>query len=328
MDNLNLIKILPVAFESLGVRSMCTFVETPDVKVLLDAGVSLCPNRFGLPPHPREYVALRECRSRILELAEKADVVTVSHYHFDHHTPSFTDWVNHWSSAEIAEKTYADKIVFVKSYRSNVNPSQRQRGWMFHKTSGKKASRLEFADGRTFRFGETSMRFSVPVCHGEEGSELGWVLMTAIEHKEEKMLFASDVQGPMSDRTAKLILEEKPMLAIMGGPPVYLVEYKVSPQKIEEAMLNLETIAENVPVTILDHHILRDENWTKTAQSAIDKASGVGHRILTAAEYAGQTNRLLEAHRKVLYETEPPSPEFTEWTKIPIQERKRVTPPI
>ncbi len=93
-------------------------------------------------------------------------------------------------------------------------------------------------------------------------------------------------------------------------------------------MLNLGTIAENVPVTILDHHILRDENWAKTAQPAIDKASGVGHRILTAAEYTGQTNRLLEAHRKILYETEPPSPEFKEWTKIPIQERKRVTPPI
>jgi predicted metallo-beta-lactamase superfamily hydrolase len=254
--------------------------------------------------------------------------VTISHYHFDHHTPSFVDWVNHWSSVEIAEKTYAGKIVFVKSYRSNINPSQRQRGWMFHKTSGKKASRLEFADGRTFRFGETSMRFSIPVCHGEEGSELGWVLMTTIEYKDEKVLFAPDVQGPMSDQTAKMILKEKPMLAIMGGPPVYLAEYKVSPQKIESAMLNLETIAKYVPVTILDHHILRDENWTKTAQSAIDKASGVGHQILTAAEYTGQTNKLLEAHRKILYETELPSQEFMKWTKIPLQERKHVTPPI
>jgi hypothetical protein len=199
---------------------------------------------------------------------------------------------------------------------------------MFYKTSRKKASMLEFADGRTFRFGETSMRFSVPVCHGEEGSELGWILMTTIGYKEEKVLFAPDVQGPMSDQTAKMILKEKPMLAIMGGPPIYLAEYKVNPQKIESAMLNLETIAENVPVTILDHHILRDENWTKTAQSAIDKASGVGHRILTAAEYAGQTNKLLEAHRKILYETELPSQEFTKWTKIPLQERKHVTPPI
>jgi len=328
MESLSFIKVLPVAFESLGVRSMCTYVETPDIKVLLDAGVSLCPNRYGFPPHPKEYKALRDCRNRILELAEKADVVTVSHYHFDHHTPSFTDWVNHWSSAEIAEKTYAGKIVFAKSYKSKINPSQRQRGWMFHKTAGKKAARLEFADGRTFKFEETSIRFSVPVCHGEEGSELGWVLMITIEHKKERILFAPDVQGPMSNQTAKLILEEKPTLAIIGGPPVYLVEYKVSPEKIKSAMLNFETIIENVPVTIFDHHILRDENWMKTAQSSIANALDLGHRILTAAEYAGEKTNLLEAHRKTLYETEPPPQEFVEWTKIPLQERKRVIPPI
>jgi predicted metallo-beta-lactamase superfamily hydrolase len=328
METLSSIKVLPVAFESFGVRSMCTYVETPDIRILLDAGVSLCPNRYGFAPHPREYEALRNCRSKISEMAEKADVVTISHYHFDHHTPSFTDWANHWSSAEIAEKTYAGKIVFAKSYKSKINPSQRQRGWMFHETAGKKAARLEFADGRTFRFEDTSMKFSVPVCHGEEDSELGWVLMITIERREEKVVFAPDVQGPMSDRTAKLILEEKPTLAIIGGPPVYLAEYKLSPEKINSAMLNLETIVENVPVTILDHHILRDENWTKTAQSAIDKASNLGHRILTAAEYAGEKNNLLEAQRKVLYETEPPSQKFVEWTKIPLQERKHVPPPI
>ncbi len=328
MELLSFINVLPVAFESLGVRSMCTYVETPNVRVLLDAGASLCPKRFGLPPHPKEYVALRECRSRMLELAEKADVVTVSHYHFDHHTPSFADYVSHWSTAETADRIYANKIVLAKSYRSNVNPSQRQRGWMFRKTSGKRASRLESADGKTFRFGETSVTFSDPVCHGEEGSELGWVLMATIECGEEKVLFAPDVQGPMSNRTATLILEKKPMLAIIGGPPVYLVQYRVSPQRIEEAMLNLGTVAENVPTTILDHHILRDENWAKTAQPAVDKASSVGHQILTAAEYAGQTNSLLEAHRKTLYETEPPSKEFKEWTKISLQKRKNITPPI
>jgi len=322
------IKVVPVAFESMGVRSMCTYVETADVKILLDAGASLCPNRFGLPPHPKEYAALRECRSRILELAQKADVVTVSHYHFDHHTPSFTDYASHWSTAKDAEKIYGGKVVLAKSFRSNVNPSQRQRGWMFHKTSGKTASRLESADGRTFIFGETSIRFSVPVCHGDEGSEMGWVLMAAIERGEERVLFAPDVQGPMSDRTANLVLKERPALAIIGGPPVYLAQYRVSPQRIEEAMLNLGAVAESVPTTVLDHHILRDADWKKTAQPAFDRSSSAGHTILTAAEYARRTSSLLEAHRKTLYETEPPSPQFMEWTKAPLQERKKVPPPI
>ena len=47
---LKYISVIPVAAESLGVRSMCTFVETCDIKILLDAGVSLCPTRFGSTP--------------------------------------------------------------------------------------------------------------------------------------------------------------------------------------------------------------------------------------------------------------------------------------
>ncbi len=37
------IKITPLAFESMGVRSMCTLVETKDLKVLVDPGVSVAP---------------------------------------------------------------------------------------------------------------------------------------------------------------------------------------------------------------------------------------------------------------------------------------------
>ena len=54
------IKAMPIAAESLGVRSMCTYIETPDLRVLLDAGVSLCPYRFRLPPHPKEFEAIKE----------------------------------------------------------------------------------------------------------------------------------------------------------------------------------------------------------------------------------------------------------------------------
>ncbi|MCW4021018.1 MAG: hypothetical protein NWF14_07325 [Candidatus Bathyarchaeota archaeon] len=328
MKKLEKIKVTPVAFESLGVRSMCTYVETPDIKILLDAGVSLCPNRYGLPPHPTEYRALRERRNLMLEIAEKADAVTVSHYHFDHHTPSYTDYVCNWSSAETAERIYKAKTILAKNYKSQINPSQRRRGWLFAKTGGKHAARIEYADSRTFRFGATTVRFSAPVFHGSEDSRLGWVLMVVIERGFEKVLFAPDVQGPMYEETLRMILGEEPQLAIVGGPPVYLVDFKVSPERIDSAMKNLETIAEQVPVTILDHHILRDENWRQVAQPVFDKASSAGHRVITAAEYAGAKNRMLEAQRKSLFENEMPSQEFTKWTKIPVQKRKTIPPPI
>ena len=130
------IKVTPLAAESFGVRSMCTYVETPDAKILLDAGVSLCPNRFGLPPHPEEFRAIMESRKKIAGAAEKAEVVTLSHYHFDHHTPSFGDWLSQWTEpTETARRIYQDKVVLIKNPRENINPSQRQRGWLFQKTA-------------------------------------------------------------------------------------------------------------------------------------------------------------------------------------------------
>ncbi len=132
---LSKIKVTPLAAESFGVRSMCTLVETPDVTVLLDAGISLCPYRFSLPPHPIEFQTIAKLRKRLAEAADKAEVVTISHFHFDHHTPSYEDWVVNWTEAnETARQIYQDKTVLMKNPREKINASQRQRAWMFQKT--------------------------------------------------------------------------------------------------------------------------------------------------------------------------------------------------
>jgi len=321
------IRIVPLAAESLGVRSMCTFVQTPDVRILLDAGVSLGPNRFGFPPHPREYEALKECRRKIAESAEKAEVVTVSHYHFDHHTPSYIDWCFNWSSEEVARQIYDGKVVLAKSYRDNVNFSQRRRGWVFAKTGGKHAERLQYADGKVFEFGDTRIRFSEPVFHGPGDSELGWLLMITIERENERVLFASDVQGPMYTPTLKTILEQNPHVVIIGGPPTYLAGL-VREEQIQQGMLNLEKIVQSVPTTLLEHHLLREENWWVLAHSVLDTALKAGHTALTAADFLKKQNILLESQRKQLFETEPPSNEFEKWMRLPLLKRETTPPPI
>jgi predicted metallo-beta-lactamase superfamily hydrolase len=75
--------VIPLAAESLGVRSAAYFVETRDVKVLIDPGVSLAPIRFRLPPHPIEIRAMNECWKRIKDYATRADILIITHYHFD-----------------------------------------------------------------------------------------------------------------------------------------------------------------------------------------------------------------------------------------------------
>lgn len=321
------VKVTPLAAESLGARSMCTLIETSDVKVLLDAGVSLGPYRFGFPPHPKEHEALSQCRKRIVAAAEKADVVTISHYHFDHYTPSYTDWFLHWSSEETARQIYEGKIVLAKSYRDKINFSQRHRGWIFSNTGGKYAERLEFADNKAFDFGDTSIRFSEPVFHGEGESQLGWLLMTTIEHENERTLFASDVQGPMYTSTLEIILKQKPSMVIIGGPPAYLSGL-VSPEHIQTGMQNLEKLVQNVPLVILEHHLLRDENWRALSQRVFETAARSDHHVFSAAEFLKVGNNLLESQRKSLFETEPPSKEFEKWMKTPLVKRKLMNPPV
>jgi len=321
------IKVVPLAAESFGVRSMCSYVETLHVKILLDAGVSLAPNRLGLPPHPKEYEALAECRRKIADAADKAEVATISHYHFDHHTPSYTDWCYNWSSEEVARQIYEGKIVLAKNYRSKINFSQRRRGWMFTKTGGSYAKELSYADGKVFEFGETKLRFSEPVFHGPENSQLGWLLMVAIEHEDERLLYTSDVQGPMHNATLKLILAQNPQMIIIGGPPSYLGGL-VNQEDVQQGIQNLGRLVENVSLTILDHHLLRDEKWRQLSKPIFDSASKAGHRVVTAAEFSKKQNNLLECQRKKLFAVEPPSSEFSKWTKLPHLKRKLIKPPI
>lgn len=323
------IRIVPLAAESLGVRSMCTYAETPDIRILLDAGVSLCPNRFGLPPHPREFEAIGECRRKIAQVARKADLVTISHYHFDHHTPSFEDWLCNWTAGNTtATQIYSGKTVLMKNTRETINYSQRHRGWMFEKTGGKYATKFEYADGKSFIQGDTKITFSEPVPHGPENSPLGWVLMTTIEHQHERFMFAPDVQGPMSSRTLEMIRKMNPALLMVGGPPTYLAKFNINETQIQTALKSIEALVEHVSHVIIEHHILRDENWLERLSSASSKARAVGHILSTAAEYLGKENCFLEAARKKLFAEKPPSEDFKKWMRESEETRKQIKPPI
>ncbi|MEM2876064.1 MAG: MBL fold metallo-hydrolase [Candidatus Bathyarchaeia archaeon] len=327
MDEPRRMIVKPLAEESLGSRSMCTFIETSDTRVLLDPGISLCPIRSGFPPHPEEYKALIEGRARILKYAAEAEVVTISHYHLDHYTPPFEEWCYHWSSPEIARHVYGGKILLVKDYRIGLSYNQRRRGWLFLKTGGRHASKIENADGRNFKFGKTNITFSSPVYHGAEGTELGSVLMLLIEDEEERVVFASDVQGPMYDEPLQVILRWRPDILIVSGPPLYLSGFKVNMEDITRGVRNLTELARKVPKILLGHHFLRSADWRYFAKSIFDASIESGHEVLTFSECLGLDERVLEAQRNVLYKKYPPIEEFLKWSKISYHKRRMIKPP-
>ena len=324
----NKIKVSPLAAESLGVRSMCTLIETPDVTVLLDAGISLSPYHFELPPHPIEFCAIERLRKTIANAADKAEVVTISHYHFDHHTPSFEDWVVNWTeSGKTAHQIYQNKIVLIKNPSKKINNIQRQRAMLFQKTGGKHAKVLETADGKTFTYGKTLLSFSEAVAHGSEDLKLGWVIMAVVEHEKERFMFAPDIQGPMSTRTLELILATKPTVIMLGGPPFYLLGSRINMSQLKQGLRNLKQIVEEIPLVILDHHALRDESWKPKIEDVFQKAYEDRHYIVTAAEYSGKENTFLESKRKQLFREYPPSDEFRLWMKT-LNGSKIVKPPL
>ncbi len=303
------IRVLPLAFESFGVRSMATLVETDDAKIIIDPGSALGP-RFHLSPHELEYIALARSRRAINEAARKADALTISHYHFDHYVPGFEDWTWVWSSPELAESLYRGKLILAKDAISSINASQRKRGYMFQKAHTNIAKEIKVADGNSFDFGDTTLEFSKPVAHGSPGSELGYLLMLTVRTPKCTFIHASDVQGPIAAETLKLLLDANPDAIIIGGAPTYLAGFKVDDASLKAALDNLVKLVSKTPVTIVDHHVLRSLDYKEYMRPAYAEAKKKDHRLVTAAEFVGLEPQLLEARRKELHAQNPVGKEW------------------
>ncbi|MEM4870702.1 MAG: hypothetical protein QXF68_03460 [Thermofilaceae archaeon] len=306
------IELYPLGEESLGVRSMALGVVTPDVAILLDAGVSLAPRRFGLPPHPKEFEAAREARERITSFAARCDVVTISHYHLDHYTPSFTSYYE-WCDRSIFEKTYAGKLILAKRPDRSVSFNQRKRAAILLRELGEVGCRVVEADGSRLILGRTYIETLGPFPHGAE-SPMGSVVSFLIEYGGTRIVFAPrrtgayGIEGCEGDNLVKA----EPRCG--RRPPLYLEGRKVDKEMVRRGLENLAAISRSTKAVVC-HHTLRDEEWlNKLASGGIPAA-------LTYAELLGIEMKLLEARRRALYEEEPPSRQFIEWLHAPKDSR-------
>lgn len=290
-------RVIPLASESLGVRSLATFVETSGLKILIDPGVALGPKRYGLPPAKVELDTLQRMRRKLQGYAKRADVVTISHYHYDHHTPFF-EGLYESSSEEYAREIYKGKLLFIKHPKENINFSQKKRSWAFLKNAEPIAEKIEFADGRTFDLGGVTLEFSPAVPHGNEGSKLGFVVMVLIDDGS-RLIHASDIQL-LNRKAIGWIVEKNPDMLITGGPPTYLG--KRAEGSWETGIKNLnEIIRETNAEVILDHHIVRDKRYPEFFD-------GLEKRPRTFAGYLRVEDKPLEAYRRELHRIEMGEP--------------------
>ena len=319
------IQIKPIAAESFGVRSMCVYVKTGDISLVIDPGCSLGP-RVRLDPHPKEYLALFQANKRLIEACQEADLLTISHYHYDHLKPSFTDYHFILSNIELAERLYTDKIILAKDFRENINASQRQRGYFFNRFAKKYAKEIIWADGQRFEFGNTLIEISIPLPHGEKDSKQGFVVSCTVQYEDEVFTHA-EVQGPIEAGTLSYFLARNPSIAYIGGPPLYLTGFRISETILMQAQTNMLELVKNVPSVIIDHHLLRDIHWAEWLEPIYDIAKTSNHWMGTAADFSDKPTEILEAIRKTLYVTDPPSEEFLQWAKQSDDYKKNELPP-
>ena len=277
-------KILPVASDSLGVRSMATYIETKDCKVFIDPSAALGPSRYGLIPTDQEIRALDQTKQEIAKIVDRCDVIIISHYHYDHYDPS--------------EKFYIGKKVFAKDIENNINKSQKERGTDFKNIIENQCD-LEYSDDSKHQIGNTKIVFSPPFFHGPENIRLGYVIMATIDDGEKKILHSSDVQGPVTENAKNYIMDQKPDLLIMDGPPTNFLGWRFSKQSLQHASDNLVEIIKKLGCeVILDHHLLRDLKYLEIFSEPYKVGK---EKVKTFAEYLGKENNTLEAHRKELW---------------------------
>jgi len=286
----DLLKVKPLAFDSFGVRSMATFVETDDIAVLIDPGVSLAPRRYNLPPHPIEEQRMSETWADIKEHAARSDVLVVTHYHYDHHDPE-------------EPEIYKNKIVYLKHPKEKINKSQEKRASYFmDKLKEIPPKSIDIADGKEFKHGSTIIKFSPPVYHGTN-PKLGYVVEVSISCGGEKVVFTSDVEGPSVAEQAEFIIHENPDIVILDGPMTYMLGFRYSRKSLALAIENMNRIIKETSAKciLVEHHFMRDLKYKERIAEVYECAAEKGVKVITAAEYIGRSIEMLEARRKEFY---------------------------
>jgi predicted metallo-beta-lactamase superfamily hydrolase len=341
------ITIKPVWFDSLGAKSSCTLVKTSDVKILIDPGIAAMQPSF--PASDAKKRQWREEGGKAIKRASKeADIIIISHYHYDHFFP--TDL-----------SIYKDKILFAKNPNEYINDSQRARATSFYSSicetygktnleslmktkrrrkkypdpladlpiarhkdfgdynkrraelfeKGKKwfdgrvanwvknpvipelnfhSLKVKYPEGKEFKFGDTTLRFSKALFHGIEFSRVGWVFYTIVEHETEKFIHSSDLDGPIIENYTQQIIHENPQVLILDGPMTYMFGYLLNRINLNRAVENAAEIVRSIDAELIiyDHHLPRDRKFRERTEKVWNTAKEVNKKVMTVAEFLGR----------------------------------------
>jgi len=324
------ILIYPLWFDSMGAKSSSLLVETPDIRLLIDPGASEMQPSFPLPPEERKRLreealgVIREAAKR----ADTVFISHYHYDHHTHplEAPELYQgkelWIkdpnrfinrSQWDRArvfvkelsEISGADLGDSLGPPQPFEADFSPwptrRKKDKKWVgdlisfWRKGEWIKEGKIgdmtvRFADGGGFQKGETVIRFTEPLFHGGEYDRVGWVVALLIERRGKKLLYSSDLQGPVIEAYAEWIVRESPDVLILDGPPTYLLGYLFGQGDLQRAIKNAKAILEGTApeVIIYDHHLPRDTKFRERTQEVWELAKKRGRNFLTCAEWFGR----------------------------------------
>ncbi|MCD6540246.1 MBL fold metallo-hydrolase [Candidatus Bipolaricaulota bacterium] len=110
-------KVRPIWFDSLGAKSMCVLVETPDIRLLIDPGAAIMQPRYPAPTELKLYY-LELATAALVAAAARATHIAITHYHYDHHRPDIPE-------------LFREKTLWIKDPNRWINRSQWERSRYF-----------------------------------------------------------------------------------------------------------------------------------------------------------------------------------------------------
>ncbi len=155
---------------------------------------------------------------------------------------------------------------------------------------------IRYPEGKIFGFGKTLLKFTLPLFHGIEFSRVGWIFATVIEYEGKKLIYTSDVNGPIIEDYAEWIIREDPDFLILDGPATYMLGYTLNKINLNRAIENVIRIMKecSIDMIIYDHHLPRERKFIEHTQQVWKYARKNNIRLLTAAEYMGIKPVVLE----------------------------------
>ena len=296
---MEIMRVLPIAAESLGVRSMATLVTVGETRLLIDPGAAQGEKRFGLPPSPTERRAQARASAQIVDAANRTSAIFITHYHSEHYN--------------LLADAPATTPVFAKV---PTTPSQHEQSRRLFILIGAAGRRIALADGARFQIGEAAIQCSPPLSRGKDGDVLSEVMAVTVRAKGQTFVHASDLQGPLSEAARDYLVGQMPDLLYISGAPTYRLgaasQHEANRVTIEDVGRGVDYLLEIIRVSgclvIVDHHLTRDVRYREHYRRVF--ATG---RACTVAGFLSRPEDLLEARRPALHashalETAPPVP--------------------